>query len=173
MNFMLPDVISPYVPRFGYTNQELVPAATMEMATAVGMLFTGGLASVEGRAAAVGSGPIRIGEVTTYKDFLARSVVGDNIEGHELWQHANLKANNLTTTRLGSDVSKNNPVIALSKETHQVVNTAQRELNAAAQTPRQNIKANAEILRNLKVAPNSTINRMESQAIEHAAKQGF
>ena len=34
-------------------------------------------------------GAIQEGEVTTFQDSVDRSVVGDNLEGHELWQHAN------------------------------------------------------------------------------------
>ncbi len=40
-------------------------------------------------------GRIRNGEVTSFQDFVDRSVVGDNLEGHELWQHANLKCRGL------------------------------------------------------------------------------
>ncbi|MEK5146690.1 GH-E family nuclease [Psychrobacillus sp. FSL K6-4615] len=44
---------------------------------------------------------IQQNEVTTYKDFVDRSVGGDNLEGHEVWQHANLKANGLATDMEG------------------------------------------------------------------------
>ena len=117
--------------------------------------------------------PIAEGEVVTFGEFAKRSVVGDNLEGHELWQHANLKANNLAKNRLGSAASKDNPVIALSKETHVTVNAAQRALDAAAQTPAENIAANAKILRELKVAPESTITKFENWAMEHAKSLGF
>ena len=43
--------------------------------------------------AAEGTGAVRAGELTTYQDFVDRSVVRDNLEGHELWQHANLNEN--------------------------------------------------------------------------------
>ncbi len=47
-------------------------------------------------------GPIQVGEVTTYHDFVNRSVVGDNIERHELWRHANLWSEDLATERLST-----------------------------------------------------------------------
>jgi hypothetical protein len=120
-----------------------------------------------------GTGPIQEGEVVTYREFLNRSVVGDNIEGHEVWQHANLKANNLATTRLGTTASADNPVIALHKDVHKLVNAEQRALNAASQSPRQNIRANAQILRNVGVANESTISQIENMAIQHAKSLGF
>ena len=55
-----------------------------------------------------GDCPIQPYEVTTYDDFRTRSVVGDGLEGHEVWQHANLNENGYATTRFSSDASKNN-----------------------------------------------------------------
>jgi hypothetical protein len=95
------------------------------------------------------------------------------LEGHEVWQFANQRANNLGTSRLSSDASKENPVIALSKETHQEVSAAQRSMDASKQTPAQNIRANAEILRRTNAAPESAIQKIERMAIELATKLGF
>src|SRR5262249_5203995 len=122
--------------------------------------------------AAKGTGSIRPGEVTTLQDFVDRSVVGDNLEGHELWQHANLRAQGLAADRLSTAASQNNPVIALDRALHQQVNAAQRTIDAAIQTPLQNINANATILRDLKVAPQKTIDLLQEQAIEHARSLG-
>lgn len=116
---------------------------------------------------------VKSGEVMSYRDFAKRSVVGDNIEGHEVWQFANMRAKGLADQRLGTDASKNNPVVALSKETHQQVNTAQRSIDASNQTPAQNIQANANVLRQTKAVPESVISRIEKWALEHAKKLGF
>ena len=119
------------------------------------------------------TGPIQAGEITTFQDFVDRSVVGDGIEGHELWQHANLRANGLATTRLSTEASQGNPVIALDRSVHQQVNAAQRLFDASVQTPLENINANAQILRDLKVAPEADITRLQQMAIEHAQKYGY
>ena len=63
------------------------------------------------------------------------SIVGDNLEGHEVRQHANLKANDLAANRLSTEASRNNPVIALMHEQQQIINIAQRGINAANQLP--------------------------------------
>lgn len=117
--------------------------------------------------------PIQPGELTTYQDFVDRSVVGDQLEAHELWQHANIKAQGLADTRLSTPASQNNPVMALEQTIHRNVNTAQRAINAASQTPFENIGANAEILRSLGVAPEDTIFRFQQMAIAHAISLGF
>ena len=118
-------------------------------------------------------GQIKAGERTTYQDFVDRSAVGDKLEGHELWQHANLKANGLATERLSTAASQNNPVIALDRATHVKVNAAQRALDAANMTPLENIKANADILRRLNAAPESVIKEAEEAAIQHAKSLGY
>jgi hypothetical protein len=123
--------------------------------------------------AATNKGPIQAGEVTTYQDLFDRSVKGDNIEGHEVLQHANLKAQGLTTTRLSNAASQDNPVIALDKATHQQVNSAQRAFNPATQSAAENIAANVAILRKFNVAPESVISKLENFAIEHARSLGI
>jgi hypothetical protein len=130
-------------------------------------------AAAKAGAKAAAEEAIKEGEVTTFQDFVDRSVVGDNLEGHELWQHANLKANNLATTRLSTAASRNNPVMALDRGIHQQVNAAQRSLEAAAMTPRANISANAAILRKLNVASAEAVDQLEQMAIEHAQSLGF
>ncbi len=85
-------------------------------------------------------------EVTTYADFRKRSFVGDSIEGHELWQFANLKEHGYASSRVSNEISRNNPVIALPREVHLEVNRAQYSINPRAQTLLENIKANSEIL---------------------------
>ena len=118
-------------------------------------------------------GPVRKNEVTTYEDFKDRSVVGDNLEAHEVWQHANQKARGLTDKRLGTEASKANPVIALESETHASVSAAQRMIDASTQTPIENIRANMEILRELRVAPANILEQLERLAIEHARLLGY
>lgn len=123
--------------------------------------------------AAAPKGPIQANEVTNFQDFKDRSVVGDNLEGHEVWQHANLKANDLATTRLSTDASKNNPVIALDHDTHVQVNAAQRALDPSTQTPIENINANTQILRDLNAAPPSQIDALHTMATDHAKSLGY
>jgi hypothetical protein len=113
------------------------------------------------------------GEVTTYQDFVDRSSVGDNLQGHELWQHPNLKSQGLANGRLSTDASKENPVKALDRQVPQQVNAAQRKLDAAAQSPVESINANAQILRNLNAAPVSDIERFRQLALRHAVEYGF
>lgn len=114
-----------------------------------------------------GSSSIKPYEVTTYDDFRNRSVVGDGLEGHELWQHANLKENGYATTRLSTEASKNNPVIALPHEVHVDVNKAQYSLNAKIQSPLDNINANANILYNHSKIPNNQVDKVLNQVLEH------
>ncbi|MES9682752.1 RHS repeat-associated core domain-containing protein, partial [Gottfriedia acidiceleris] len=116
-----------------------------------------------------GKAAIKQNEVTTYKDFVDRSVVGDNLEGHEVWQHANLKANGLATTRLSTEASKNNPVIALEREEHKLINKAQRGFDAANQLPIDNIMSNSKILREAGISED-IVNDITSRAIDHMKK---
>jgi len=116
-----------------------------------------------------GKAAIKQNEVTTYKDFVDRSVVGDNLEGHEVWQHANLKANGLATTRLSTEASKNNPVIALEREEHKLINKAQRGFDVANQLPIENIMSNSKILREAGISED-IVNEITSRAIDHMKK---
>jgi len=113
------------------------------------------------------SGPIKANEVTTFQDFRNRSKIGDNLEGHEALQHANLNERGLATTRLSTDASKNNPVIALEKSVHKEVNKVQRNLSPRTQTGTQNISDNIQILRDNPNIPNDVIDQLERMAIEH------
>ena len=65
-------------------------------------------------------------EVTTYEDFRDRSVKGDDLEGHELWQFANQNEMGLANSRLSSPESKNNIVIALPHGVHTIFNSEQK-----------------------------------------------
>jgi hypothetical protein len=95
------------------------------------------------------------------------------ISGHELWQHANLKANGLADARLSTPASQGNPVIALDDAMHRQVNAAQSFLDAASMTPRENIAANAQILRGLNAAPPETIDLLERWSMAHAEALGY
>ena len=111
--------------------------------------------------------PVKPYEVTTYEDFRKRSVPGDGLEGHEMWQHANLNENGYATTRLSTDASKNNPAMALPHDVHADVNNAQRLLDARAQTPIENINSNAQILYNHKQVPNFAVDKMLNDTLSH------
>ncbi|NOQ26245.1 MAG: toxin [Bacteroidales bacterium] len=115
-------------------------------------------------------GSIKLNEVTTFDDFTKRSVVGDNLEGHEVLQHANLNERGLTITRLSTEASKSNPVIALEKATHQEVNAAQKVLKPRIQSGIENIKSNTEILRRNPNIPNSAVKKIKKAAIKHNKK---
>jgi hypothetical protein len=106
-------------------------------------------------------------EVTTYEDFRRRSKPGDGLEGHEMWQHANINENGYATTRLSTDASKKNPVMALPHEVHVDVNNAQRSINARLQTPTENINSNAQILYNHEKVPNSAVDKMLNDSLNH------
>jgi hypothetical protein len=100
------------------------------------------------------------------------SPTGDNIEGHEVWQHANQKAHGLTRRRGDTPASRNNPVIALDRAVHREVSRGQT-WNAARQTPRQNIEANIRLLRQKGVASDRVLCELFAQAIQHAESFGF
>ena len=85
-------------------------------------------------------------EVTTYEDFRDRSVKGDDLEGHELWQFANQNEMGLANSRLSSPESKNNIVIALPHGVHTIFNSEQKKFNAKQQDAIVNVIANIEIL---------------------------
>lgn len=119
------------------------------------------------------TGPVSAGEFTTYQGFVDRSVVGDGLEGHELWQHANMNEMGLTSTRLSTPASEMNPVIVLDRATHQAVNAAQAAFDARAMTPVQNINLNAQIMMDLKAAPPSVIDAARRAALEHAGNYGY
>jgi RHS repeat-associated protein len=115
---------------------------------------------------------IQQGEVVTYKEFVSRSESFDMIEGHEVWQFANMKSLGLVDSRLSNFASTYNPVIALDRTVHSMVNTAQAAIDASGMTPLQNIRANMSILRELQIAPKSTLDQLEKMSIEHARGLG-
>lgn len=124
-----------------------------------------GVSAIKGRVKL----PIQKHDITTYQDFVDRSVVGDNLEGHELWQHSNLKANNLATNRLSTPASKRNPVIALDKDTHKIINSAQKNLDAVNQAPIENVKSNAKILLDSGI-PLTKVGKILVMALKHLIK---
>jgi RHS repeat-associated protein len=161
--------------KYGITNQQYLAAVKQNLITqaqwqAAAMVGGAAVDSLVNEIRAASA--VRAGELTTYQDFVDRSVVGDNLEGHELWQHANLNENGLATTRLSTPASQMNPVLVLDQETHAAVNAAQRSIDARAMTPVQNINANAQILRDLNAAPPDVINAAQKAALNHAAKYG-
>jgi hypothetical protein len=141
--------------------------------TPTGLGMNGGGIRISRRPAKPIENPIKQNEVTTYQDFKDRSVIGDKLEGHEVWQHANLNENGLAISRHSSDASKNNPVIALEHDAHVQVNKAQSALDARNQTPLENIESNVKILRDLEVAPQNSIDKIHQMAIDHAKSLGF
>ena len=116
---------------------------------------------------------VRVNEITTYHSFDRRSPPGDKLSGHEIWQHANINAQGLATTRLSTTASQNNPVIAMRADVHASVSAAQRGLDARNMTPFENIRANARIMRELNAAPRRVIDEAERRALEHARSLGF
>ncbi|EQB90147.1 hypothetical protein M918_01305 [Clostridium sp. BL8] len=123
-------------------------------------------------------GNIKRFEVTDYDDFRNRSIKGDNLEGHELLQHAYLRdqylaPNNLSKNRLSSNASKNNPVIALDRETHKIVNKLQQEIVPVTGVKgRQHIEANIRVLRYLNI-PRKKVNKLAKKAVKHALDLGI
>ena len=101
------------------------------------------------------------------KEFNNRSVVGDNLEGHEILQHANLNERGLATTRLSTDASKENPVISLPKDVHKEINKEQRAISPRTQTGTENINLNVEVLKNNDKVPQESIDKIEKMAKEH------
>jgi hypothetical protein len=106
-------------------------------------------------------------EVTTYGEFRRKSVVGDNLEGHELLQHAVLQNEGLAGgARLSGSASKLNPVIALPVDVHNLVNARQLELGTHNMKPIESIEVNAAILREAGVDA-KTVADLESKAKNH------
>jgi hypothetical protein len=109
-----------------------------------------------------------------HADADARKVVGDDLEPHELWQHANLRARGLAgTQRGGTEASKNNPVVILDAQTHRAVSAAQRStIRPSLQTPSENIAANAQLLKSMRVMHTGDIERLRRLAVAHAQNLG-
>ena len=114
-----------------------------------------------------GSKPIKPYEVTTFDDFRTRSVVGDGLEGHEICQHSNMKNKGYATTRLSTDASRKNPVIALPHEVHVDVNRQQYLFDGKNQTPFENIINNANIMYNNSDIPNEQVTKQLIDALKH------
>lgn len=144
-------------------------------ASGAAALVTGGKAVVaSGVAVAVAVKDVIVGEVTTYWDFKKRSPPGDNLEGHELWQHANQKSvGAVDGRRLSNQTSKDNPVIALPKPIHQEVSRRQLAFDAEKATPLENIRHNAQILRDIGVVPSFSVDLLETAATDLAISLGY
>ena len=110
---------------------------------------------------------VKKNEVLTYDNFRKKSKVGDNLEGHEVLQNSILKQKGLTKKRLDTDASKNNPVIALDKDTHKKVNKAQIEQGTKDMSVKESIEANSKILSDNGV-PDTSVNQIKNDAISHA-----
>jgi RHS repeat-associated protein len=106
-------------------------------------------------------------EVTTYSDFKKRSTKGDDLEGHEVLQHANLNERGLAGERLSTDASKGNIVIALPADIHKDVNKQQAKISPRTQTGDQNITDNVSILRQDNRIPPTAVNEAEKAARQH------
>ena len=106
-------------------------------------------------------------EVTTYSDFKKRSAVGDGLEGHEMWQHSNLKSHGYADTRFSTNASKTNPVIALPHNVHVDVNRQQALFDGKAQTPLDNIINNAIIMYNHPDIPNDQVTEQLIKSLTH------
>lgn len=119
-----------------------------------------------------GEQPIQPYEVTTYNEFRRKSVKGDGLEGHELLQNIVLEKEGLASTRFSTDASKNNPVIALPESIHTEVSAKQIALDTKNMSPMDNIKTNAQILRDAGV-PLDIVNNLENKAIAHAKNNGL
>lgn len=72
--------------------------------------------------------------------------MGDNIEGHELWQFANQNEMEIADSRLSSPASKDNIVIALPHGVHTIFNAEQKKFDPRQQQAIVNVIANIEIL---------------------------
>lgn len=119
-----------------------------------------------------GEQPIQPYEVTTYNEFRRKSVKGDGLEGHELLQNIVLEKEGLASTRFSTDASKNNPVIALPESIHTEVSAKQIALDTKNMSPMDNIKTNAQILRDAGV-PLDIVDNLENKAIAHAKNNGL
>jgi hypothetical protein len=105
------------------------------------------------------------GEVSTYQSFRSRSVPGDGLEGHELLQHAWLKAHGHATTRLSTAASRANPVIALRAGGHMRIRPMQSILDINAQSALDNVLANRQIMLDLGYSRTS-VNKLTRRAVD-------
>ncbi|HYH47079.1 MAG TPA: polymorphic toxin-type HINT domain-containing protein, partial [Thermoanaerobaculia bacterium] len=116
--------------------------------------------------------PVASREVTTYEDFMDRSVVGDQLEGHEILQHSILKREGKATTRLSTEASKKNIVIALERGLHKTVTKLQTASRVVNETWLSSIGRNSNILLQVGIARRK-VYRAANRAIEHARSIGL
>jgi hypothetical protein len=115
---------------------------------------------------------IRENEIADFEDFRARSRVGDQLEGHELLQHAILKREGLATTRLSTQASRRNPVIALRRSIHGKATRAQSFIDTGTTTALENISQNARILRDIGISGRQ-VQKLTDRAIKHGRTLGL
>ena len=65
-----------------------------------------------------------------------------------------------------SIISKNNPVIALEREQHKLINKVQRGIDATNQLPLDNITSNSKILRDAGISED-IVNDITNKALNH------
>jgi len=117
--------------------------------------------------------PVKPGEMTAFEDFDARSVKGDQLEGHEPLQHAILKREGKAQERLSTEASRKNPVVALEKSVHAEVNKAQRLAKTAEMPVPESIKANIDILIEKAKVNRHAAEELLSWVTEHAREIGL
>jgi len=79
----------------------------------------------------------------------------------------NLKANGYATTRMSTDASKQNPVLALPHNIHTDITKAQYSFDANSQLPYVNIKSNANILYSHPHILNNSIDELLEKTMSH------
>ena len=115
--------------------------------------------------------PVKAGERASLEDFRARSVSGDALEGHEIVQHAKLRDQGLAgKRRLSTPASRENPVIALEKQTHAEVTAEQVKQGTKDLPIVKSLRANVKILLEKTEVPRQEIAKLLKDAYAHAKK---
>ena len=124
------------------------------------------------------SQPVTNFEVGTMGDLHRRSVTGDNLQRHELLQHAWLEEHGHVTAGRGSNpISRNNPAIMLTDDMHKSINKLQSsqglhdKSNLRAMSAKRNIYRNAAIMRKAGV-PKGQVQALRQKALTHAKASG-
>jgi hypothetical protein len=99
--------------------------------------------------------PLTQFDIDSYAGLTARRVKhGGAFAGHELLQHAFLRGNGLTPKRLTGPASRQNPVMALDRPTHDIVNKAQAKIPS-----KYGVKSVAELHPMIVIAENAAVLR--------------
>ena len=118
---------------------------------------------------ALTSPQIKAGETHRYGDF--RKSPGDNLEGHELWQNAHIKKQNLDPS-----VKSDNPSLALTREDHAKVSKVQQQkglhnpTTLANQSPMENLRQNVKATKEADVVTRDQLAAAAKAAREHVIK---